>query len=630
MTTKSRIPRKVRRNSHGRDSIKSKDNELNAAVKLISIEYTPDVEPIKFPTGVIKRFSIKKFGQLYAFTTLEVSQLTALQNLIARYVLEQSPTRPLCLAVFGPPGSGKSYAVKQIRKMAEAQVNDPRLKLPLTVVNLTQVSDSIELGRVIARIAGEQDEDTVPIIFFDEFDAPRSSAPYGWLQWFLAPMHDGEFLHEGATIRLRRAVYVFAGGTADTMSEFSAPQLLDTFRAAKGPDFISRLRGYLDVKGPNAEPRALRRAILLRNELQNRTTREEHNGIRLKHEVGRALLGAGRYRHGARSIAAIVDLSDFRNAIFGWNELPEDHLVELHIDRGPLDSKLIGGSVALSGYPVRDVQKVVEWWLIVARKLWQEGATLSFAGSWKKGTGGILMRQLAGDLKNLPVQPSRTEELRDQPSPWLISFLTPRSGRPRRWGPSEQARYGLQLVRSDYLTRQERSAFGSDSWSAKVVEYFRRRLAASEASVARFAVAGSTSDYESRVPGIAEELMLTLALQKPIYVAGGCGGAAKICGSLLGLTNPRTEEMSQCFQDNAEESSKLAALANKLRPGPWISLPITPANIERFLKKHAIGGRHWPDNGLSIEENRRLFASRRPTEVAELVVKGLRRRFDLT
>lgn len=630
MITKSRTPRKVRRNSYRHDSIKSKDSELNAAVKLVSTNYTADGELTKIPLGVGKRFRIKKFGQLFAFTNEEVSQLTALQNLIARYVLEKSPTRPLCLAVFGPPGSGKSFAVKQIRKMAEAQVNEPRLKLPLTVVNLTQVSDSIELGRVIARIAGEQDEDTVPIIFFDEFDAPRNSAPYGWLQWFLAPMHDGEFLHEGATIRLRRAVYVFAGGTADTMTEFSAPQLLEIFRAAKGPDFISRLRGYLDVKGPNAEPRSLRRAILLRNELQGRTVREEHTGIRLQDDVGRALLGAGRYRHGARSIAAIVDLSDFRNDIFGWNALPEDHLVELHVDRGPLDSKLIGGSVALSGYPVRDVQKVVTWWLIVARKLWQEGATLSFAGSWQKGTGGILMRQLAHDLKNLPVQPSRTEERRDRPSPWLISFLSPRSGRPRQWGPREQARYGLQLVRSDYLTRQERTGFGSDTWSPKVVEYFRRRLAASEACVARFAVAGSTRDYESRVPGIAEEIMLTLALQRPIYVAGGCGGAAKICGGLLGLSNPRTEETSRCFQDNAEENSKLVALANKLRPGPWISLPITPANIERFLKKHAIGGRHWPDNGLSIEENRRLFVSTRPAEVAALVVKGLRRRFDFT
>jgi DNA replication protein DnaC len=47
-----------------------------------------------------------------AFTDEEVSQLTALQNLIARYIMEKSPSRPLCLAVFGPPGSGKSYVLR--------------------------------------------------------------------------------------------------------------------------------------------------------------------------------------------------------------------------------------------------------------------------------------------------------------------------------------------------------------------------------------------------------------------------------------------------------------------------------------------------------------------------------------
>lgn len=144
------------------------------AVALVSFKYTSKRQTIKAPTAVIKNFE-----QLFAFTQEEVDQLSALRDLIVRYVVQRSPAHPLCLAVFGPPGSGKSFAVKQIRKVAEAEkrVKDLKLKLPLTIVNLTQVSDSIDLGRVIARIAGEQDEDTVPIVFFDEFDASRNSAP---------------------------------------------------------------------------------------------------------------------------------------------------------------------------------------------------------------------------------------------------------------------------------------------------------------------------------------------------------------------------------------------------------------------------------------------------------------------
>jgi hypothetical protein len=609
-------------------SISSKEETmLENAMEIASIKYTAGRQAIKPPVD-----ESRVFGQLFAFTDEEVSQLGALRDLIVRYAGERSPTRPLCLAIFGSPGSGKSFAVKQIRKVAEEKIKDPKLKLPLTVINLTQVSGSVDIGRVIGRIAGEQDEDTIPIIFFDEFDAPRDSAPFGWLQWFLAPMHDGEFLHDGAVIRLKRAIYVFAGGTAYTMAEFSSRNGDIDFRDAKGPDFISRLRGYLDVQGPNSEPRALRRAIILRNELQERIIRGKNKEIEPDTKLVRALLEVGRYRHGARSIAAIVELSDLGSAHFGWNELPEDHLLSLHVDRGPLDSRLIGGTIALSGYPIASYSKDdVTWcWLFAARQLWREGATLSYAGSWEKGVRGDLMKHLANDLKKLPVEPSRTLARRDAPSPWLVSFLK-KEGREQLleainqiMKPEEQSRYGLQLITTDFLSDQERDE--CDQWSAKVVERFRRRLAVTESSVARFAVAGATTDFDGRVPGIAEELMLTLALGKPIYVAGGFGGAALDCGTLLGLAGVRSGEIPPSLKPQTDET-KLMAIKEKLQPGPWTSLPLTAAEIASFLKEYALGGPRWPDNGLNADENRRLFSSKEPEEVATLLIKGLRQCF---
>jgi hypothetical protein len=187
----------------------------------------------------------------------------------------------------------------------------------------------------------------------------------------------------------------------------------------------------------------------------------------------------------------------------------------------------------------------------------------------------------------------------------------------------------LHVVIEDYLTNEERSAFKGDDWSAQVVERFRRRLAVSESSVARFAVAGDTVMHGGRVPGIAEELMLTLALRKPVYVAGGFGGAARDVGSLLGLAHPRTGEVPKSLEAQPEES-KLRAIVDKLRPGPWNSLPIIAADIAQFLKEHAIAGPKWPSNGLSPKDNRCLFESTEPEKVAELVAKGLRHRFGAT
>jgi hypothetical protein len=606
--------------------------EFKAALDLVARRYTAKRQSFRKLPAV-------EFGELFAFTEREAEQLTALRDLIVRYVRHQSPARPLCLAVFGPPGSGKSFAVKQIRKVAEGKVTDPKLKLPMTLVNLTQVSESADLGRVIARVAGEQDEDTVPIVFFDEFDAPRNSASYGWLQWFLAPMHDGEFLHEGAVIRLKRAIYVFAGGTADTMHEFSNPRSAASFRAAKGPDFVSRLRGYLDVQGPNAQPRAWRRAILLRNELQNRASQAGHNPIEPDRELLESLLNVGRYRHGARSITAIIELSDFENGRFGWAQLPEDHLLGLHIDRGPLDSKLIGGSVALSGYPSlaeeRDatakaaVEKLAKCWLEVARKLWRQGATLSYAGSWEDGAGGSLTKLLADDLKKLSVEPSKMEKRRHEPAPWLECFVKvdgATSKIDRVISREKRTRYGLKLTTTDYLTAEERKMPKCDAWSMRIIERFRRRLAVSESSVARFAIAGATENHYGRVPGIAEEVMLTLALGKPVYVAGGFGGAALDVGALLGLARFRTGDTPDSLKAQPEEP-QLQAITDKLRPGPWTSLPINASQFVDFFKSHAIEGPLWPDNGLSTEDNRRLFESTDAEEVAKLVVRGLRRCF---
>ncbi len=610
--------------------LQSKESiDFDEIVSFTCTPYTAQRQTLPLPAA-----AAGQFGDLIAFTQDELDQLNALRDLTVRYVLQQSPTRPMCLAVFGPPGSGKSFAVKQIRKAVEIQVTEAKLKLPLTIVNLTQVSDSTDLGRVIARIAGEQDEDTIPIVFFDEFDASRNNAPYGWLQWFLAPMHDGEFLHEGAVIRLKRAVYVFAGGTADTMAEFSARSSDRAFRAAKGPDFISRLRGYLDVSGPNSDPREARRAIVLRNELQERTKRGGFQSVVPDDNLVRALLQVGRYRHGARSIAAIVELSNLGDGHFNWDSLPEDHQLELHIDRGPLDEKLIGGSIALSGYPVQaqEHDRVAQCWLAVAKGLWQEGATLCYAGGWDEGPRGTLMQLLSDDLKKLPVEPSRSRAKRDKPSAWLRNFLrnkpTPATQAiiDAAISPEERTRYGLAIFAMDYLTAEERAAFADEKWSRRVIQRFRRRLVVSEGSVARFAVAGATRQHGGRVPGIAEELMLTLALGKPIYVAGAFGGAAQDCGSLLGLGPARTGDIPESLYPQPEEP-KLAGIADKLRPGPWTSMPLTAGEVASFLKKHSIGGPDWPNNGLSVEDNRLLFASEEPKQVVELVVKGLRRCF---
>jgi hypothetical protein len=581
--------------------------ELRQALEIVSADYgkpcpaVPDVE---------------KFGELFLFThdKRERDQLYAMRDLVQQYIARPDPRRPLSLAVFGPPGSGKSFAVEQI-------LNE--LKLSCTGVNLTQAADASELGGVLAHAAKSAGK-TVPVIFFDEFDAPRSGAPFGWLAWFLAPMQDGKFLHDGDIIPLRRAVYVFAGGTASTMRQFSEFGRLPEFQRAKGPDFISRVRGFLDVCGPNTAPRLLRRAILFRAEL-SRAIGKRSTAFHPDPALMASLLQAGRYRHGARSIAAVVDLSNLeKKSRFTWEDLPKDHLLGLHIDRGPLDAKLIGGSVAFSGYDEK--AEVEDVWCGVARRLWNEGATLSYAGRWATGPGGWLMKFLGDELRKRPPEPTSDADRRSKPDPWLESFLDDvdyeHAATDKAISTADRDRMGLKVTFAAHLTAQERT--GLTDWLRSGLEHFRRRLAVTDASIARFVIAGARSGYKGRFPGIFEEVMLTLAQKKPVYIVGAFGGGAADVGSLLGLAHPRQGEVPPSLQAEPKEvEGSLSMIADKLRPGPWTRLPITAAELAPFLKARALGGPRWPDNGLSFEENRRLFACKDPHEVADLVLRGL-------
>jgi hypothetical protein len=601
---------------------------------------TPDYESLDFARGLVRGLvddpsargplSRNAFGKLFAFGD-ELRQLQNFQSLITTYVAQAAPKRPLCLAVFGPPGSGKSFAVKQV--VAGVPRPGPEIQLPLVEVNLTQVAHPGELGRVLARIAGEQDKNTVPVVFFDEFDAARGGARFGWLGWFLAPMNDGVFLHEGALVRLQRAVYVFAGGTASTFAEFAEPAAIQSFRFAKGPDFVSRLRGVLEVRGPNNPPRLVRRALILRHELRERLPKDAWAGFKVDDALLDSLLTAGRYRHGSRSIAALVEMSRFGLEAFTHADLPSADFLAMHVDRGPLDPRRIGGSIALSGKipTAGDDDGFRKLWRQLAQRLWDEGATLSYAGKWDTGEELSLARKLLEELSARPAELSAPDPP-DGPGA-ADGAKTPRAEKEPRFrtfgvaaaqdeaGSSVDAeRIGVKLHR---VAAAETLPAGSRH--RKVVEDLRRRLDSTECSVARFAVGGLTEGYDGRMPGVAEEVMLSLASGHPVYVAGGFGGVAADVGMLLGLSRTRTGEIPPSMLCNPGED--LSPVTRELRPPPRLDLPITACEAAAALQRHALGGTRWPDNGLSRDDNRRLFETDDPQEVVRLVAAGLLRRF---
>ncbi len=298
---------------------------------------------LRGPEAAIAGVPIGRFGELATVDRQEIESFRAVRGLIGQYLATPGSPAPLSIAVFGAPGSGKSFGVVQVAKSLAAD----RIDRPLTF-NMSQMRRPEELVDAFHQVRDVGLKGLVPLVFWDEFDAALDGQPLGWLAHFLAPMQDGQFQEGQITHPIGRAIFVFAGGTRSSLRDFSHRPAgeLEPFKRVKGPDFVSRIKGFVDVLGPNprsGEPAGdpffvVRRAILLRSLLRRRYPAlfvPEPGAERLQIDGGvlRALLGVGRYEHGARSMESIVAMSQLAGRrAFERSALPSEVQLDLHVD----------------------------------------------------------------------------------------------------------------------------------------------------------------------------------------------------------------------------------------------------------------------------------------------------------
>ena len=299
-----------------------------------------------------------QFRNLITVDRSEIEILCNIRNLIREYLENPNITRPLCVAVFGPPGSGKSFAVTEV---AKSLAPEKLAKDPLEF-NLSQFNSTSELIAAFHRVRDVTLEGKIPIVFFDEFDTALNGK-LGWLKYFLAPMQDGKF-REGETVHpIGRAIFVFAGGTSSTFAAFSREEKEDLqdqdrqlFVDAKGPDFVSRLRGYINVKGPDPvndheKHYLIRRAIIIRFLLKKKAAHifNSQGQCQIDPGVLRALIKVPEYKHGIRSIEAIIEMSMLSGRPgFEQAALPSPEQLILHVD-ADMFTRLVTRDVLLHG-----------------------------------------------------------------------------------------------------------------------------------------------------------------------------------------------------------------------------------------------------------------------------------------
>ena len=299
---------------------------------------------------VFENVPLGRFGDLAVLDRTEIESYRGIRNLMREYLDNPRLKRPLCLAVFGAPGSGKSWGVTQVAKSLDKEGRTEKLTF-----NLSQWNGPEYLVNAFHRVRDQVIRGKVPLVFFDEFDSKLGPQKYGWVKYFLAPMQDGEFSDGLFTHDIGRAIFVFAGGTVATYEDFLAAVQGDPETSLlKLPDFASRLRGHVNIIGLDlpTDTHLVRRALVLRGLIVDKykSLVDASGQIQIDDGVLRAFLEAPEYHHGARSLEAILEMSRLGGrTYFDPSLLPPEAQLNLHVDANHFMA-LLDYSPSLSPY----------------------------------------------------------------------------------------------------------------------------------------------------------------------------------------------------------------------------------------------------------------------------------------
>lgn len=218
-------------------------------------------------------------------------------------------------------------------------------------------------------------------------------------------------------------------------------------------------------------------------------------------------------------------------------------------------------------------------------------------------------------LTRLKRQTSNLPNFGDPYSPTVVVNLTPPNlANPSHESPSRNASYSGSIASYGEVTAFNALAGRNEAGSTEALSATSNENAAHHLTElrrnlpnlcdARLAISGkilpisetNPDGYRGAMPGIIEESLYTLRAGKPLYVAGGFGGAGSLISDIINGTSTHANK---------------SFLARR-----------TYNNFNNVLKE--IRDLYNPKlTGLSEYDIRRLATTQRPYEVAELLLKGL-------
>jgi hypothetical protein len=139
---------------------------------------------------------------------------------------------------------------------------------------------------------------------------------------------------------------------------------------------------------------------------------------------------------------------------------------------------------------------------------------------------------------------------------------------------------------------------------------------------ARIFLGGKTLNFKGKYPGLLEEAYLALKDQKPVYLIGAFGGCTRAIIDALKGKSP--EEFTEKYQSQAPGYTDFVEYFNSEIINVEGGEPVNFPKLLNFFNKKTIEDLN---NGLTPEENQKLFETVSVPEMIGLVLKGLKNRF---
>jgi hypothetical protein len=322
------------------------------------------------PSMALSRVPTSCFGRFVTADRREIETFQSVLNLIREYLAGPRQSR-LRIGVFGPPGSGKLFASRQL---AETATKDQTVQK--FCFDLSQFASTDDLWSSLRSIRDCNLTGFLPLVFFNNFDVEFSGRPLGWLKYLFGPVQEGTFWDQGQLRPLGPAIFFFITNQYETFGEFfdlidessgiasnglfssylyvsteplsarsgqpqfsQSPDRRASVDATELSKFASSLQGYINVLGPDAVNEddrmfPIRRALALRSLLKKREPALcRGKRITIDDAVLNGFLGVPSYRYGIQSMNTILRMSSLSGKHeFQRSSLPSEAQLGLHVD----------------------------------------------------------------------------------------------------------------------------------------------------------------------------------------------------------------------------------------------------------------------------------------------------------